>query len=155
MINFNFYYIVISHGRCYCYNNKKNPKQTTVDSDDLFLYKVYKKVISNVGFSNLKPSFPVILNSSTLSGPVSVILCTIILSNSCDLSTFPILNDIQESCKQLVHEFNMKHLAESYYNYKINIASELNTVLDISEACISNTHTTLQKSTLYVDSKPW
>jgi len=109
----------------------KNPKQTIVDNNDSFSANHIKKY-KITGFSDTKASFFVVLKSSILNGPVSVILCAILVSNTCDLSTFPHLNDIQETCKQVIHENNMKQFANLYYNYKMDVASKFNAVLDIS-----------------------
>ena len=60
----------------------------------------------------------------------------IIVSSTYDLSAFPLMSEMQDIYKQIVHENNMKQLAECYYSYKMEAISKFN-ILEI-KANISN-----------------
>lgn len=54
------------------------------------------------------------------TSPFSVIACLIIVSSTCDISTFPLMNEMRDIFKETVHQINMKQLAELYQDYILN-----------------------------------
>ena len=67
----------------------------------------------------------------------------LVVSSNYDMSTFPYIQDMQERYKELIHDNNMREMANAYYYYKMQLVSNYN-MLDIPNSSNIYINTTLK-----------